>query len=82
MEFYLQVLDLFLSPRDTVVSIYAGGKIICAAWVCSADKLYQFHFYCGVFVFCSRPCRKLQINSIRDDFVISDSELNFLDFFR
>ena len=44
MEFYLQVLDLFLSPRDTVVSIYAGGKIICAAWVCSADKLYQFHF--------------------------------------
>jgi hypothetical protein len=33
MEFYLSVLGLFVSPRDVVVSYFAGGKITCAAWV-------------------------------------------------
>jgi hypothetical protein len=33
MEFYLQVLDLFCITRQNVVSIFAGGKIVCAAWV-------------------------------------------------
>jgi hypothetical protein len=33
MEFYLSVLDLFLSPGDKVLSYFGGGKVICAAWV-------------------------------------------------
>jgi len=33
MEFYLNVLELFLSPGDKVLSYFVGGKIICAAWV-------------------------------------------------
>jgi hypothetical protein len=40
MEFYLQILDLFCITRQNVLSIFAGGKVICAAWV----RLYELSF--------------------------------------
>jgi hypothetical protein len=47
MEFYLTVLDLFCNTGRDVLSIFAGGKIICAAWVCISMTqlliLYPFH---------------------------------------
>lgn len=33
MEFYLKLLDLFCDKGDAVLSVYTGGKLICAAWV-------------------------------------------------
>ena len=33
MEFDIRVLDLFCHARDNVLSIFSGGKIVCAAWV-------------------------------------------------
>ena len=34
MEFYIRILDLFCHARDNVLSVFSGGKIVCAAWVC------------------------------------------------
>jgi hypothetical protein len=33
MEFYLSLLDLFVLPREIVLSVFGGGKIVSAAWV-------------------------------------------------
>ena len=33
MEFYLKVLELVCRPRDAVVSIFGGGKALCAGVV-------------------------------------------------
>ena len=33
MEFYLQLLDLFCSPGDTIYSVFSGIKILCAELV-------------------------------------------------
>jgi hypothetical protein len=42
MEFYINVMDIFLSPRDKILSIFAGGKAICAAWVSDQHCLLDF----------------------------------------
>ena len=33
MEFYLQLLDLFCRPRDTIYSVFTGFKILCTILV-------------------------------------------------
>ena len=36
MEFYLQLLDLFCRPGDTIYSVFSGTKILCAGLVSHA----------------------------------------------
>jgi hypothetical protein len=33
MEFYLRILEMFCKPGDSILSIFAGGKILCAGLV-------------------------------------------------
>jgi hypothetical protein len=35
MEFYLRVMEMFCRPRDEIVSIFGGGKVVCASLVCA-----------------------------------------------
>jgi hypothetical protein len=34
MEFYLRVLEMFCKPGDSMISIFGGGKVLCAGLVC------------------------------------------------
>ena len=36
MEFYLQLLDLFCRPGDTIYSVFNGTKVLCAGLVSHA----------------------------------------------
>ena len=36
MEFYLQLLDLFCRPGDTIYSVFSGTKVLCAGLVSHA----------------------------------------------
>ena len=36
MEFYLQLLDLFCRPGDTIYSVFSGTKILCTGLVSHA----------------------------------------------
>jgi hypothetical protein len=29
MKFYLRAMEMFSKPRDTVISTFAGGKVVC-----------------------------------------------------
>jgi hypothetical protein len=39
MEFYLRILEMFCQPGDAIVSIFGGGKVVCAG-VVSSQILY------------------------------------------
>jgi hypothetical protein len=33
MEFYLRVLEMFCKPGDSIISVFGGGKVLCAGLV-------------------------------------------------
>jgi hypothetical protein len=33
MEFYLRVLEMFCKPGDNMISVFGGGKVLCAGLV-------------------------------------------------
>ena len=33
MEFYLRILELFCKPGDSILSVFGGGKVLCAGLV-------------------------------------------------
>jgi hypothetical protein len=33
MEFYLKVLEMFCKPGDSMISVFGGGKVLCAGLV-------------------------------------------------
>ena len=50
MEFYLQLLDLFCCPGDTIYSVFSGTEILCARLVSHASPSFdacsdQSNFY-------------------------------------
>ena len=52
MEFYLNVISMFCQPRSDVVSIFCGGKIVNACWVCTLrtePRLSRFDLNSFVF---------------------------------
>jgi hypothetical protein len=50
MEFYLQILEMFYQPGDAIVSIFGGGKVVCAGVVSSLLFLHS-ELYLTNFVF-------------------------------
>ncbi|KAG0581687.1 hypothetical protein KC19_3G000200 [Ceratodon purpureus] len=38
MEFYLKLLDLFCKEGDAIVTVFGGGKLSCAAWMCALEN--------------------------------------------
>ena len=38
MEFYIWLVSLFCTPQDCIYSVFAGGKLTCAAMVSIADQ--------------------------------------------
>ena len=39
MEFYLQILEVFYKPKDSILSIFGGGKILCSGLVSFSEFL-------------------------------------------
>jgi hypothetical protein len=62
MEFYLQILEMFYQPGDAIVSIFGGGKVVCAGVVSSpislTSELYltNFVFALSTLVCVMKPC--------------------------
>jgi hypothetical protein len=42
MEFYLRVLEMFCKPGDNMISVFGGGKVLCAGLV-RYHSLYYSH---------------------------------------
>jgi hypothetical protein len=62
MEFYLRILEMFCQPGDAIVSIFGGGKVVCAGVVSSpislTSELYltNFVFALSTSVCSMKPC--------------------------